>query len=106
MNIKRIKENVYIQTILIFANYLFLIDFVIPVTFGKNEFKWFNINILNDFISEYFPWFHACLFILSLFLGNMKKYKHILLPICLINLIAIIPGMVIAVIYLLAGLFG
>lgn len=102
LNLIKIKENKSIQFILIIANYLFLIDFILPIIFDR-------FKIINEFISQYLSWFHACLFmlfILSLFLGNAKKYKFILLPVRLINLIAIIPTLWVAFMYLLAAVFN
>lgn len=102
VNLNKIRKNKPIQFIFIIANYLFLIDFIFPILFDR-------FKTINEFVSEYLPWLHLCLFILyilSLFLGNATKYRIILLPVRLINLIAIIPTLWIALMYLLAALFN
>ena len=101
-SIRRIKDNNYIQFILILVNYLFLLNFILPFTLERFKF-------INELVSRYIPWFHPLLlilFILSLFLSDGERYKFILFPVRLINIIAIIPVLYIALMYLLAMLLN
>lgn len=101
-HIKKIKDNTFIQVLLITGNIIFLLSIILPLISDR-------FMIIDIYIGEHLPWIYMFLFVifvLSLILGNAKKYKFILVPMRVVTLIAIFPALYVSLMYLIAAIFN